>query len=63
MIDTKAPAKLDWGAVIRQKGGKNSEASGRLLGKACNENTNKMNSGYFQNYFGGFMILLATLSP
>lgn len=31
----------------------NNEASGRLLGKTCYENANKMNCVYFQNYFGG----------
>lgn len=58
-----APAKLDWGAIIRQKGGKKSEASGGLLGQACNRNTNKMNYGCFQKYFGRHMIMFATLNP
>lgn len=58
-----APAKLEWGAIIRQKGGKNGEASGRLLGQACNGNTNKMNDGCFQKYFGRHMIMFATLNP
>lgn len=53
LLDAMAPATLDWRAIIRQKGGKNSEASRRLLGQACNANTNKMNYGCFQNYFEG----------
>lgn len=42
---------------------KKSEASGGLLGQACNRNTNKMNYGCFQKYFGRHMIMFATLNP
>lgn len=50
-LDAMALAKLNSDGVTRQKGGKDSEASGRLLGQASNGNTNKMNCGCFQNCF------------